>query len=38
MTYLSIIIAISNGRIALKSKEPGSEYSKSFTDIKLNRE
>ncbi len=38
ITYLNIVIAISNGRLVIKSKDLGSEYSNPFTAIKLNRE
>ena len=36
--YLNIVIAISNGRLVMKSNDLGSEYSNPFTAIKLNRE
>lgn len=38
ITYLNIVIAISNGRLIIKSNDLGSEYSNPFTAIKLNRE
>lgn len=38
ITYLNIVIAISNGRLVMKSNDLGSEYSNPFTAIKFNRE